>query len=52
MGKNDFKYFELLKQDEQLANMLLEIMMGNKSAHEYKYKILKRILYVKVKGLR
>jgi geranylgeranyl reductase family protein len=50
--KNDFKYFELLKQDEQLANMLLEIMMGNKSAHEYKYKILKRILYVKVKGSR
>jgi len=48
--KRDFKYFELLKKDEKLKDMLLEIMMGNKSAQEYKYKILKRILYVKVKG--
>jgi geranylgeranyl reductase family protein len=47
--KTDFKYFDLLKQDEQLKEVLLEIMMGNASAQEYKYKILKRILYVKVK---
>jgi len=48
--KHDFKYFELLKQDEQLKDMLLEIMMGNTSAHKYKYKILRRILYAKMKG--
>jgi len=47
---NDFRYFELLKQDEQLKDMLLEIMMGNMSAHKYKYRILKRILYVKIRG--
>ena len=49
--KTDFKYFELLKRDEQLKDMLLEVMMGNTSVHTYKYKILKRILYLKlIKG--
>lgn len=47
----DFKYFELLKKDEKLKDMFLEIMMGNTSAQAYKYKILKRILYLKVKGV-
>ena len=50
--KTDFKYFKLLKQDEQLKDMILEIMMGNASAQDYKYKILKRILYVKLKGVK
>lgn len=45
--KTDFRYFELLKHDEKLKDMFLEIMMGNKSAHAYKYKIVKRMLYVK-----
>lgn len=46
----DFRYFELLKQDERLKDMLIDIMMGNKSASENKFKILKRILLVKARG--
>ncbi len=45
-AKDTDGFIRYTKSDKKLADMVLDIFHGNKSFHEYKWKLLKRALYV------
>lgn len=45
------KFFNVVNKDDYLSNMLLGIMSGQLSPHEYRWKIIKRYIYLKIRGI-
>ena len=49
--KENEKFVELASKDEKLADLALGILHGRLSIHEYKWKMIKRYIYVYFKEL-
>ena len=51
LTKTDNKFFKLVSRDEKLMDMVLSIIHGGVSIHEYRWKLIRRYLYVYFKEL-
>ena len=44
------KYIKLVSQDKKLSDLLLEIACGNLGVSENKWKLIRRILFLRIKS--
>lgn len=51
LTKTDENFFKLVSRDEKLADMVLNVIHGGLSIHEYRWKLIRRYLYVYFKTL-
>lgn len=51
VNEDDDKFIRLASKDEKLADIALSILHGSLSINEYKWKLIKRYIYVKLKYL-
>ena len=48
-GKGSENIIKLVSEDKKTADIFLEIAMGNLSIHKYKWRLLRRLIYLKLK---
>jgi len=48
--KQTTRIIKLLDTDKKLLEMAFDIVMGNKRVHTYKFKILRRVLYLYIRN--
>ena len=51
LTKTDTNFFKIVSRDEKLTDMVLSVIHGGLSIHEYRWKLIRRYLYVYFKEL-
>lgn len=50
-AKDNERYFALMKQDETMSTMFLQITTGNESISKLKWKLIKRFIFLRLKDI-